>query len=184
MLVILTEEESMEVTLRAILPKLGLQPQDYQIVAFQGKSDLEASLVRRVRAWRDPRARFLVLRDNDNGNCAQRKARLQGFLQQSGSSRPAKVRIIMQGLEAWFLGDVAALRAAGLLAADSAPAWTRQPPFAHQRPCDILDRLDPTYGKVTGARRIAGHLSLTGNTAPCFHATLAAIRALAPEPRT
>jgi hypothetical protein len=176
MLVILTEEESMEVTLRALLPKLGIA--DFQIVTFQGVGDLETSLTRRIRAWRDPNARFLVIRDNENGNCRARKHRLQDLVQAAGATRRAKVRIVMQELEAWFLGDCAALEKAGLLAPGSRPAWLRDPETEAQ-PVLRLKKLEPGYGKVTGARRIAPHLDPRRNQARSFHATLNAIRELA-----
>jgi len=178
-LVILTEEPSMETTLRSVLPRLGLLPGDFQIVVFQGVGDLEASLIRRVRAWTDPKARFLVIRDNDNGDCVARKARLTDRLAQAGGLRPAKVRIVIQELEAWFLGDLDALRQAGFLKGLSTPAELRGDPEAHLRPVDILRKLDRTYQKGIGARRIAPYLDLNRNRAASFHATIRAIQDLA-----
>ena len=175
-LVILTEEESMKVTLEYLLPRLGIT--DFQIIAFQGVSALESSLARRVRAWRDPTARFLVIRDNDNGDCSRRKQRLLDFLDQAGTRRPFKVRIVVQELEAWFLGDLPALESAGLLKDGRIRAKFRKNPEEHRTPATLLKELDPTYQKTGGARRIARHLSLTENTASSFHATLAAIKDL------
>ncbi|MFN6977427.1 MAG: DUF4276 family protein, partial [Gemmobacter sp.] len=165
MLVIFTEEESMEVTLRALLPRLGVTA--FQIVTFQGVGDLEASLTRRLRGWRDPHARFLILRDNDNGDCGQRKQRLLERVAQSGCTRPVKVRIVMQELEAWFLGDPQALVAAGLLRVQQRPAFLRLPE-AEAQPEQRLRSLDAGYRKIGGARRIAPHLDPTRNTAPSF----------------
>jgi hypothetical protein len=176
MLVILTEEESMEVTMRALLPKLGIA--DFQILTFQGVGDLENSLTRRLRGWRDPNARFLVIRDNDNGDCRERKQRLLDRIGAAGGERIAKVRIVMQELEAWFLGDPQALEAAGLLPAGKRPAWLRAPEDEAQ-PVARLRTLDPGYGKVSGARRIAPHLDSARNAAHSFHATITAIQDLA-----
>jgi hypothetical protein len=176
MLVILTEEESMEVTLRALLPKLGIA--DFQIVTFQGVGDLESALTRRIRLWRDPKARFLVIRDNDNGDCRARKKRLQDLVQAAGGTRRTKVRIVMQELEAWFLGDPEALETAGLLEPGSRPAWLRDPE-TEREPVLRLKNREPGYGKVSGARRIAPHLDPRRNQARSFHATLDAIRDLA-----
>ena len=176
-LVVLTEEESMQITLQNLLPRLGVN--DFQIISFQGVSDLESSLARRVRAWRDPTARFLVIRDNDNGDCLRRKKRLLYFLDQAGTQRPFKVRIVLQELEAWFLGDLAALTKAGLLKDGRIRAKFRKNPEEHRKPEILLKELDRTYQKTSGAKRIAPHLSLSENTASSFHATLAAIRDLA-----
>ena len=176
MLVILTEEESMEVTLRELLPKLGVSV--FEIVTFQGVSDLESSLTRRIRGWRDPNARFLVIRDNDNGDCGARKQRLLDRIAAAGGNRAAKVRIVMQELEAWFLGDPEALENAGLLARGARPAWLRAPEDEAQ-PVSRLKNLEAGYGKVSGARLIARHLDPDRNQARSFHATINAIRELA-----
>jgi hypothetical protein len=178
MLVILTEEESMEVTLRALMPRLGVA--DFQIVTFQGVGDLEASLTRRISEWRDPNARFLVIRDNDNGDCRVRKQRLLDLIARAGRVQAARVRIVMQELEAWFLGDAQALEAAQLLRTGSRPAMLRDPE-ALPRPVDQLRRLDGAYQKGIGARLIAPHLDPDRNTAASFHATMSAIRQLAAQ---
>jgi hypothetical protein len=175
MLVVLTEEESMEVTLRALLPKLGVT--EFQIISFQGVGDLEASLTRRIKGWRDPAAQFLVIRHNDNGNCRARKERILDRIVAAGGVRPTKIRIVMQELEAWFLGDPQALEAAGLLEPGTRPAWLRDPE-AETQPVTRLRALDPGYGKVSGARRIAPHLDPTRNAARSFLATISAIRDL------
>ncbi|MFN3641793.1 MAG: DUF4276 family protein [Gemmobacter sp.] len=173
MLVILTEEESMEVTLSALLPRLGVTA--FQIVTFRGVGDLEASLARRLRGWRDPNARFLILRDNDNGDCWNRKQRLLAHVAASGCTRPVKIRIVMQELEAWFLGDPQALVEAGLLRVRQRPAFLRSPE-AEAQPEQRLRSLDPGYRKIGGAHRIAPYLDPSRNTAPSFLATIAAIR--------
>lgn len=179
MLVVLTEEESMEVVLREVFPKLGVF--DFRIIAFQGVSDLEGSLGLRLRGWRDPRARFLIIRDNDNGDCRARKTRLLKIIEDAGRESATKVRIVMQELEAWFLGDPEALEAAGLLQPGKRPGFLRDPE-AQRRPVDVLRKLDPAYQKSMGAGRIAPHLDPARNAAPSFHATIAAIRELtAPE---
>lgn len=179
-LVVLTEEESMEVVLRQLLPRMGLIEGSFQIVTFDGVRDLEQSLVRRVKAWRDPNARFLIIRDNDSGDCQQRKRRLLALLEQTNRAGHAKIRIVMQQLEAWFLGDKNALISAGLIGGARIPSTVRGDPSRHRVPADVIRHLKRDYGKVTGARLVAPYLSLEPgvNTASCFHTTLQAIRSL------
>jgi len=177
-LVIFTEEESMSATLRILLPRLGLAEDRFLIVTFQGVTDLELSLPRKLRKWRDPEARFLILRDNDRGDCRARKARLMGIVTKANREARTKVRIVVQQLEAWFLGDITALENAGILAPGSRPAAVRKAPEGHARPVEVLKRLEPAYQKTNGARRIAPHLDLTDNRASSFVNTIAAIREL------
>ena len=75
-LVIPTEKPSMKATLEHLLPRLGISLVTVTIIAHQGKSDLEKSIPRKLRGWQDPAARFLILRDNDRGDCRARKAHL------------------------------------------------------------------------------------------------------------
>ena len=177
-LIILTEELSMEVTLKELLPKLGLTNDDFQIISFEGASDLESSLVRRLRGWRDPQARFLILRDNDRGDCRHRKKRLEDLVENSGNQRPTKIRIVVQELEAWFLGDLLALEQGGFLAGRKRPASLRVNPEMHEKPVEVLKKLDRTYQKTIGAKRIAPHLSLSDNECRSFHAMVEAVKEL------
>lgn len=177
-LVVFTEEQSMQVTLEALLPRLGLAAEDYQIVTFDGVRDLERSLTRRLRRWQDPRARFLILRDNDRGDCKRRKMRLQELVDGSGNRLPAKIRIVVQELEAWFLGDITALEQVGLLRSGRRPSVLRQDPESHGKPMDVLRQFDRTYQKNLGAKRIAPNMRLDDNTCRSFHATIKAIREL------
>ena len=166
----------MKVTLEALLPRLGVY--EFQVIAFQGVSDLERSLVRRIRGWRDPRARFLVIRDNDNGDCRARKERLNSLIEKAGGCRPVKIRIVMQELEAWFLGDPEALEAAGLLKPGKRPRSLEEPEMK-RRPVDVLRTLDRSYQKGIGARRIAPHLDPERSQATSMTNTISAIRELA-----
>jgi hypothetical protein len=74
-IVFLTEEYSMKVLLDGLLPRLapGLR---FLCVPHEGKQDLEKSIPKKLRAWREPGVRFVVLRDNDGGDCRGLKDRL------------------------------------------------------------------------------------------------------------
>lgn len=80
--VFLLEEPSMKVLLDGLLPRLfpGLP---FWCIAHEGKSDLELSIPRKLRAWREPGVRFVVIRDNDGGDCRGLKAALRGCAKQA-----------------------------------------------------------------------------------------------------
>ena len=91
----------------------GLLPRLYPDLTFlclvhEGKSDLEKSIPRKLRAWREPGVRFVVLRDNDGDDCMHLKQKLARICQESGRA-DTLVRIVCQELEAWYLGEPDAL---------------------------------------------------------------------------
>lgn len=178
-LVILTEEPSIKTTLEQLLPKLGIDRDSVTIIAHQGKSDLEASIPRKLRGWQVPGARFLILRDNDRGNCHARKVALGDLVAAAGKSAQSKVRIVCQELEAWFLADLNALIAAGYVAAGKAPGFSRRDPDTILRPVDQMKRLRRDYGKGIGAAEIAPHLDPANTRSASFRNTVEAIRFLA-----
>lgn len=177
-LVILTEEPSMKTTLEHLLPKLGVDRDTVTIIAHDGKSDLERSIPRKLRGWQVPDARFLILRDNDRGNCHARKAHLANLVAGAGKTGETKVRIVCQELEAWFLADIPALISAGYLAAGKKPSFSAKDPDMIDYPVQEMKRLRPGYGKSIGANDIAPHLDVENSRSACFRNTIQAIRDL------
>lgn len=177
-LVILTEEPSMKTTLEHLLPRMGISLDAVTIIAHQGKSDLEKSIPRKLRGWQDPAARFLILRDNDRGDCHVRKARLMGLVTDADKAKQSKVRIVCQELEAWFLADPPALVAAGYLSAGKLPGFTKRDPDQIAHPVHEMKKLRPGYGKGIGAMEIATHLDPGNPLSSSFRNTVQAIRDL------
>ena len=72
-LIFLLEEPSMKELLDGLLPRIfpGL---NFQCVPHEGKSDLDKSIPRKLKAWLEPGVRFVVVRDNDNADCSDIKA--------------------------------------------------------------------------------------------------------------
>lgn len=158
-LVFLLEEKSMQVLLEGLLPRLfpGLV---FQCIPHEGKQDLEKSIPRKLRAWREPQVRFVIVRDNDNGDCAATKARLVALCRDAG--RPdALVRIICQELEAWYFGNCEALAVAfddvSLLALAAKQRF--RDPDAIVRPSGALSEFIEAFQKVSGARVMSQHLT-------------------------
>jgi hypothetical protein len=167
-LVFLVEERSMKVLLDGLLPRFFPELQ-FQCVPHDGKKDLERSVPRKLRAWREPGARFVVIRDNDGGDCRALKASLRELCESNHRS-DTLIRIPCQEMEAWYFGDPDALAAA--YADESLGTIARRARFrdpdAIVKPSDALSRLVPGFQKVSGARRIAPHMSRERNRSRSF----------------
>lgn len=100
MIVIFTEERAMKAALEGLLARQfpGLiQGQDWFVIDFNGKSDLEKSFPDRMKKWNYGNPMFVVLRDNDGSDCKQLKQRLEKLAQPM--SKPFKIRVVCQELE-------------------------------------------------------------------------------------
>lgn len=179
-LVFLLEERSARNMLEAVVPRLIPVDVTVRYVTFEGKQDLEKQLTRKLRFWREPDTRFIILRDQDSDDCALAKSRLLDLAAQSGRADVCLVRIACHELESFFLGDLAAV-AAGL----NMPAVAKQ---QHRHQYRTPDRLSNAaeelkkitqkrYQKLAGSRSIAPYLDLTGtNRSASFNILLQAIR--------
>ena len=174
-IVFLIEEYSMKVLLDGLLPRLvpGLQ---FLCVPHEGKQDLEKSVPKKLRAWREPGVCFVVLRDNDGGDCRELKDRLV-TLCRDGGREDSLVRIACQELEAWYLGEPAALADVfgnEQLRNMGSKARYRDPD-AVVRPSEEIEKLVPEFQKVSGARRMAKRLSRDGNSSRSFQVLIEGI---------
>jgi hypothetical protein len=180
-LVFLLEERSAKALLEGFLPRWLPDGWQVRYVVFEGKQDLENGLVRRLRGWLTPNTWFVVLRDQDAGDCRRVRDRLVELVRQSG--REALVRVACRELESWVLGDLQALAAAfeePRLTRWSDKAKYRNPDELH-RPVDEVRRLVPSYQKVDGARRVGPLLEPQRNLSPSFRAFCAGIERLCGE---
>lgn len=180
-LVILTEEPSAKELLNGLLPRMLPEGMSFRVIPFEGKQDLERQLVKKIRNWLQPNTSFLVLRDQDSGNCLEIKRNLQALCLQAG--RPdALVRIVCRELESWYLGDLAAVEAAlGLKGiAKQASSNKYRDPDRLNNAADELHRLTQgRYGKISGSLRFGHVLELDGsNRSISFYHFCEAVRRL------
>lgn len=102
-LVFLLEEPSMKEFLEGLLPRV-IPGIPHRLIPHEGKQDLEKSLPRKLKAWQDPQSRFVVIRDQDSGDCRVIKDRLRQLCE-AADRNDVLIRIACRELEAWFLAD-------------------------------------------------------------------------------
>lgn len=177
-LVLLVEEPSMKTFLVGLLERV-LPGVPVLILAHEGKTDLERSIPRKLRAWRDPEARFVVIRDQDAADCREVKAKLQALCVEAGHP-DTLVRIACRELEAYYLGDPAGLaRAFGAPKVEAAlRARKFAQPDALAKPSADLRRVLPAFSKSEGARRMAREIDLENSRSESFLALVEGLRRL------
>lgn len=183
MLVFMLEEPSMKELLTGLLPRMLPPDVAYKLIPHEGKSDLEKSIPRKLRAWRTPNTRFVIIRDQDSGDCIAIKQRLVALCRGTGHAE-VHVVIACRELEAWFIGNlkaVAEIYAKPALADLQNKAKYREPDQIGS-PSRELTALVPGYGKVDGARRMGPHLPLEGSCSPSFNYFIRKVKALVEAP--
>ena len=165
-----------------LLPRL-FSNLSFQCVPHRGKVHLEQSIPRKLRAWREPGVRFVVMRDQNSGDCHVVKARLRDRCEQGGRT-DALVRIVCRELEAWYIGDGEALVAAFPDAAKRIRWGLRKQRFRNPdevvQPAKALSDLIPQFQKRSGARSLGRHLSRQ-NRSRSYQVFLAGIEHLLSE---
>lgn len=141
---------------------------EFICIPHEGKSDLEKSLPRKLRAWREPGVRFLVIRDSDGSPPGHIEHNLCQIC--AGAGRPdAAVRLAYQELEAWYLGDVVLLGVAyGKDLSREAGKGTYRDPDSIGAPSALVKKLIPEFQKTDGARRLGALLEVDQNRSVSF----------------
>jgi len=181
-LVFLLEEPSAKDALEGVLPKIIPRDVRVEYLLFEGKQDLEKRMARKIRGWLDKHSLFVVLRDQDNGDCQVIKQRLMERCGEGG--RPETlVRSACRELESWFVGDWQAVGEAFNLPnlhKQSAKAIYRNPDKLGSSVTE-LRKFIPTYQKRDGARRIGHHLDVERNRSRSFQVFVQGLNRLLAE---
>lgn len=186
---VLVEESSTEAALSLLLPRILPATATWVVHPHRGKKDLLDKLPNRLRGyrrWLPPDWRLLVLIDEDREDCRalkrhlNRRARDAGLRLARGSGgEPIQVlnRIAVEELEAWFFGDVEAIRTAypGVPATLANRAPYRDPDAVAGGTWEALERILKQAGhhgsglrKVEAARAIAEHMEPARNRSRSF----------------
>jgi hypothetical protein len=117
------EEPSAEAALQILLPRLISCQLTFRFLVYNGKNDLLRKLPSRLSAYHgisvEGPLRVVVLVDQDNDDCHKLKNRLEDASRKNGLSTKTTAntgshflvlnRVVIEELEAWFLGDHDAL---------------------------------------------------------------------------
>lgn len=110
-LVFFLEGPSEKEMLLGLLPKIIPADMEVRYLVFRGKQDLEKNLSRRLRFWQSPDSVFVVMRDQDAGDCHSVKTKLVELCRESGKTGWL-VRIACREMES-FLQSITQLQGAG-----------------------------------------------------------------------
>ncbi|RCX17704.1 uncharacterized protein DUF4276 [Fontibacillus phaseoli] len=170
----------MKKALDVLIPKIIDTKHSFDVYNFRSKQDLMKKLESRLRGYSKLRNdwdfRIVVLVDEDRQDCKELKQFMVDTANVSGVRDITLNRIVVEELEAWFFGDVAALRAVYPRIPESLGEQIR---FRNpdQIPGGTWEALDKTliqYGYRTGlvkteaAEKIALHMDPWSNRSTSF----------------
>ena len=170
----------MKYLLDELLPRIFPPDVTFQTIPHHGKRDLERSIPRKLRGWKEPGdIRFVILHDQDTKDCVSLKQELLQLC--AVTDRPCLVWIACQEMEAWYFGDIDAL-----CAAYDRPKLREvigkkkfRVPDAIPDPEEELYRLIPEHQQISGAKRVAPHMDIERNTSASFQQFVRGVRRLA-----
>jgi len=198
-LLFFVEEPSAEAALGNLMRKCLPVEVTYQFIVFQGKQDLLHNLSSRLKAyasWLPEDYRIIVLIDEDRQDCHELKSQMEeaalaaGLLSKSqAEERPFQVlnRIAVEELEAWFFGDIDALRQVypRLPATLGKRKGLRDPDAISGGTWETLQQVLQRYGyypagypKVQAAQEISRQMAPTRNRSHSFQVFYSGLMAL------
>ncbi len=170
-LVFFLEERSAKEMLKNLLPRMLPAYVHPIYVVFEGKTDLEKSLPIKLRAWQKPSSVFVVLRDQDSGDCVEIKQNLKRICSQAGKPNTL-IRIACRELESWYLGDLRAveqgLRIPGLSDQYREKSKFRNPDRLNNAAQEVEKITRYKYQKISGSREIGKYLEVEDNRSSSF----------------
>ncbi len=179
-LVFMVEERSMKELLEIILPKIlseaGMDKP--LIIPHNGKSDLKKSIPIKLRAWKNPDDRFVIVYDQDANDCISLKNELSELC--SGAKNKCLIRIACKELESWYFGDLPALsQAYGTDLIKLKNKRKYRTPDSIANPKEELYKLLPQHQQINGAKIIAPYMNIENNSSYSFNVFVKGIKKFA-----
>jgi hypothetical protein len=177
----LVEEASTEIALKEIVPKIIGNVHTFKIHNFQNKDRLLKRLPERMKAYANfihDDWRIVVLVDEDRSDCQELKKKLchASSIVTQKKGNIVLHRIVVEELESWFIGDVAAIRAEyeKIPVSLSQQAKFRNPDAIKGGTWEELDKILKKYGYETGlqkmnfAQKVSPHMDVENNQSRSF----------------
>ncbi|MFM6253834.1 MAG: DUF4276 family protein [Dolichospermum sp.] len=177
----LVEEASTEIALNLIVPKIIGNIHTFKIHNFQSKDRLLKRLPERMKAYDNfipDDWRIVILVDEDRSDCQELKKKLYNASSVVTQKKGNIVlhRIVVEELESWFIGDVAAIRTEyeKIPASLSQQAKFRDPDTIKGGTWEELDKILKRYGYETGlqkmdfAQKVSPHMDVENNQSRSF----------------
>ena len=164
-LVCFTEERSAKEMLEIVLPKILTDNcRLFAVISFEGKQDLQKNIQFKLQHYNIPDTKFLIMRDQDSGNCKEIKQQLLQKIINSGKKDVSIVRIACHELESFYLGDLEAVKLG--LKLNNTPSQNnskyRNPDNLANAKQELRRITQQQYQTVSGSRAIAPFLKLDG----------------------
>jgi hypothetical protein len=179
-LVFLLEEDSAKAMLESLLPRILHPDIRPRLIPFDGKQDLEKQMIKKMRGYLNPDARFIVLRDQDNTpDCQVLKAKLLEHCRHAGQAAKSLVRIACKELETFYLADLNAVEqglALKKLANHQASAKFRDPDRLGNPSKELATLTKGNYQKVSSSRAIGKYLNPANTRSASFKNLMAGIQ--------
>lgn len=184
-LVFLVEGEAERYLLDTFLPRVLPDGVGYRVIPFQGKQDMEKRMNLRIRAYLNPQARFIILRDQDSHvDCVGLKRALQDRCVGTQREAHCLVRIACTELETFYLADLAAVSQAleiPGLERHQLQRKFRDPDRIGSPSRELRTLTKERYEKRDGSARIGRYLALDNPRSASFRHFVAGIRRLSAE---
>jgi hypothetical protein len=174
------EEESAKAFLKSFIPRYFPAENEYIFIAFEGKQDLEKQLPRKLRSWRKSNTSFIVLRDQDAGDCLIIKDKLKDICYQADKPETL-IRISCRELESWFLGDIATVGTVynlDNLANLQRKKKYRNPDYLQHPDIELKQLTNNYYQKMAGAREMGLNINIDNNKSHSFNIFISGLRNL------
>ena len=170
----------MKYLLDGLLPRILPDDVSFQTIPHSGKRDLERSIPRKLRGWKEPGdIRFVILHDQDTKDCITLKNQLLQLCKDT--NHRVLVRIACQELESWYFGDTNALAEAYQKPKLRKIANMKKyrVPDEIQTPREDLRKIIPEHQQIQGAKKVAPFMDIEGNRSVSFQQFVKGVKRIA-----